>query len=249
MAKYTISVVSYLNSLPFIYGIENYLENLQDFNLISDIPSVSAKKIKDNKFDIGLVPIAILPSLTNYKRVSDYCIGTEGVVDSVLLLSNSEIKDVKSIILDYHSRTSVNLVKILAQNYWKINPEYIAGTENFEDNIPENSAALIIGDRAFIYRNKYKYSYDLATEWKKLTGLPFVFAVWVALKSINGSIIENINKAFNKAFKNTNNISLPANSVLNKEQFTDYITNKISYNISLEKQKAIELYLKFIKEF
>ncbi|MBK8584164.1 MAG: hypothetical protein IPN88_01490 [Bacteroidetes bacterium] len=90
-----ISVVSYLNSKPFIYGF-----NKTNFNskaaIELDIPSVCADKLLTGKVDIGLVPVAILPKLKDYFIISDYCIGANGPVDSVLLLSNVPLNEIKS---------------------------------------------------------------------------------------------------------------------------------------------------------
>ena len=79
---------------------------------------------------------------------------------------------IRSIELDYQSRTSIELLIILLRDYWRVNPKLIYSDIGFEQNISGNKAGLVIGDRAFDLNKKYKYVYDLSLSWKKMTGLP-----------------------------------------------------------------------------
>jgi chorismate dehydratase len=107
-----ISVVSYLNTIPFIYGLEQSgLAKKLDISL--DIPSACADKLLTNKVDIGLVPIVVLKQIQNAYIISDFCIGADGAVDTVCLFSDVPINEIESIFLDYQSKTSVELLKIL----------------------------------------------------------------------------------------------------------------------------------------
>ena len=91
---------------------------------------------------------------------------------------------IHSIELDYQSRTSIELLIILLRDYWRVNPKLIYSDIGFEQNISGNNAGLVIGDRAFDLNKKYKYVYDLSLSWKKMTGLPFVFAAWISKQRI-----------------------------------------------------------------
>ncbi|NQX96939.1 MAG: hypothetical protein HRT73_03545 [Flavobacteriales bacterium] len=97
--KIKVSAVSYLNTLPFIYGINNS-EVMEGIDLSLDIPSDCAKKLLSGEVDLGLVPIAILPQLKEYHIISDYCIGAEGKVDSVALYSDVPLNEIEYIYLD-----------------------------------------------------------------------------------------------------------------------------------------------------
>ena len=121
MVNYKISVISYLNSIPFVYGL-NCSTISKSLNLQLDYPSVCADKLINNVVDIGLVPVVILKDYPSFKIISKYCIGANGDVDTVCLFSNVPIHDIKKIYLDYQSRTSVELLKILCREYWKITP-------------------------------------------------------------------------------------------------------------------------------
>ncbi|MBN1250988.1 MAG: menaquinone biosynthesis protein [Bacteroidales bacterium] len=247
--KIKISAVSYLNTLPFLYGIKN--SNLSE-NIIfeQDMPSVCAKKLINNEVDIALIPVAAIPFLNNSQIISDYCIGAEGKVKTVLLLSEVPLKEIKSIYLDYQSRTSVNLIRILANKYWLINPTWETTTKGYETEIKGNKAGLIIGDRTFHLIKKYKYIYDLAEEWKKYTNLPFVFAAWVSNKHINKEFISEFNNALKYGIENINKVaeefynSFPENKIDLKEYFTE----NISYKLNEEKKQALNFFLNELDE-
>src|SRR5580765_7131161 len=147
MNKIKVSVVSYLNSAPFIYGI-NHSDVIKEIELSYDIPSQCAEKLINNQVDVGLVPVAIIPELKESYIISDYCIGAIGKVNSVLLLSEVPLQKIKIILLDYQSRTSVELIKIISKEHWHIHPEFKNADENYELGINENIAGLVIGDRA-----------------------------------------------------------------------------------------------------
>jgi chorismate dehydratase len=118
MEKIRISAVRYANTYPFIYGLA---ESGFDKKAIieTDHPADCATRLMSGKADLGLVPVAILPLLKESYIIGDYCIGSRGNVRTVQLMTNSDLKDIDTVYLDYRSRTSVNLVKVLARNKWK----------------------------------------------------------------------------------------------------------------------------------
>ena len=165
----------------------------QEVDLVMDYPSNIALKLLNDEIDIGLVPVAILPALQEYHIISDYCIACDGEVASVCLFSEVPINEITTILLDYQSRTSVALLKILLKDHWGINPTLVEASVGYETLITGTIAGLVIGDRALQQRKKSKYSYDLGLGWKELTGLPFVFAVWVSNKPMEQQFIEKFN--------------------------------------------------------
>lgn len=248
MSKIKISVVSYLNSKPFIYGLE-HSKLIDKIDLQLDIPSVCAQKLIDGKVDIGLIPVAVLPQLKEKYVISDYCIGAEGKVASVILYSTVPLQEIKNILLDYQSKTSVLLVKVLAGNFWKIDPQWIPAKADYENDIEGNTAAVIIGDRTFELENKYPYSYDLAKEWQKFTQLPFVFACWVANKKLPDHFISEFNQALK--FGIDNRTKLIAELVRQNTYSTDiaaYLTINIKYDYDSSKEIALNLFLDYISK-
>ena len=128
-----IAAVSYLNTIPFIYGIRH------EGNLRADLllapPADCYLNYAEGRADIALMPSAMVPTLKSTSIITDYCIGANGKVRTVELFSNVPIQQVRRIFLDVHSRTSVQLVGYLAANYWHIQPSlvwpkpYLAGAE------------------------------------------------------------------------------------------------------------------------
>jgi len=244
-SKIKISAVSYLNTLPFLYGIKNS-SIIEKIDFEQDIPSVCASKLLENKVDIALVPVAVIPLLENPYIISDYCIGAAGAVKTVLLLSDVPLHEIKSVYLDYQSRTSINLIKILAEKYWKINPKWINAEKGYEQNIKGNIAGLIIGDRTFHIQNQYRYVYDLAAEWEKYTALPFVFAAWTANKPIKEEFIHEFNHALSFGIENLEQVSKEyyANFPDSKINLHEYFTRFISYEFDSKKKQAMKMFFK-----
>jgi chorismate dehydratase len=246
MQKINISVVSYLNSKPFIYGLQ-HSDIIKEIDLQLDIPSVCAQKLIEGKVDIGLIPVAVIPTLPEHYIISDYCIGATGKVSSVMLYSNVPLHQIEQILLDYQSRTSVTLVKVLARNFWKIEPKWIQAETDYEKNISGNTAAVIIGDRTFGLEGKYKYAYDLAEEWQKLTGLPFVFACWVANKKLPGSFVTSFNNALRSGLENRPLLikQIEAEKTYQTD-VSEYLNKSISYDLDEQKKQALELFLSYL---
>lgn len=238
-----ISAVSYLNTIPFIDGLRSSsLIDVIDLQL--DYPSVCAKKLIKKEVDLALVPVVVIPKLENAHIISDYCIGANGAVDTVCLYSDVPINHIRSITLDYQSETSVALLKILLKEYWMLDPELKEAKIDFEQGINGRDAALVIGDRAFSLNKKHQYIYDLSFIWRDLTGLPFVFAVWVANKELPEDFILTFNKALQEGLSNIENNSYQQEgSYRYCDDIQDYLGNKISYVLDARKLEAMQLFL------
>ncbi|HEX8314929.1 MAG TPA: MqnA/MqnD/SBP family protein, partial [Flavisolibacter sp.] len=117
MNKIRVGAVSYLNTKPLLYGIKHH-EVINDIELIEDYPANIAQLLIDDKIDVGLIPVAATKRLSEWHIVTDYCIGCDGPVASVCLFSDTPMEQVNKVLLDYQSRTSVNLAKILLREYW-----------------------------------------------------------------------------------------------------------------------------------
>jgi len=145
--KIRVGAVSYLNTKPLLYGIRRSAV-MEDVELKIDYPSKIASMLLNDEIDLGLVPVAIVPQMKKHYFNGDYCIGSDGPVASVCLFSEVPIEKVKTILLDYQSRSSVQLVRILAKKYWNIDPEFVDGGEEFRKQIIGSVAAVVVGDRA-----------------------------------------------------------------------------------------------------
>lgn len=243
MVNYKVSAVSYLNTIPFIHGIKS--SNISDFiDLQLDYPSVCAQKLINNEVDIALVPVVVLKDNPQFNIISDYCIGSNGKVDTVCLYSDVPLREIESIYLDYQSRTSIELLKVLCKEYWNISPEFSNLPEGFENKIERETAALIIGDRAFSANGRYKFVYDLSESWKEMTGLSFVFACWISNKNIEENFTTEFNKSLKIGVENVEEaIKKESDNYPHCKNPKEYLNNKISYLLDENKRKGMELFL------
>jgi len=241
-----ISAVSYLNTIPFIHGLKQS-DLIKTIDLQLDYPSICADKLINGTVDLALVPVVAILKLKEAYIISDYCIGANGAVDTVCLYSDVPIEKIESIALDYQSRTSVALLKLLLKDYWRLNPILINEEVGFEDKIKGKHAALVIGDRAFAMNDKHKFIYDLSAIWTEMTGLPFVFAAWVSNSQLSQDFINAFNKALEKGLTNIDRaLAFEVDSYPNCKNPEDYLNNKISYILDSEKKKGMELFLRKI---
>jgi len=244
---YKLSAVSYLNTKPFLMGLENSpLKGQIDLELA--IPSKTAAHLIEGKVDIGLVPVAILPQLPQYEIITNYCIGAVGAVKTVAIYSQVPLEEVNTIYLDYHSRTSIRLAQILCEHYWKISPTFLPAFNGYENEIGGNTAGVIIGDRAIRLAKNYGYEYDLAEAWYHFTGLPFVFAAWVARKKISPDFEASLNRAFEKGMANRGEVASFYQKHYPNFDVSAYLQKYISYDLDTAKRKALDLFLSYIRE-
>lgn len=188
-----VAIVNYLNTLPFLHGLRSS-GFVNEMELIEVMPSLCARYFSEQKVDVSLVPVGALPASPG-SLFSPYGIACNGPVASVCLLSEVPLHQIKSVLLDYQSRTSVLLIRILFEKHWKLFPSFQAAGEGFEDTIRGNTAGLVIGDRALRMSPLYPHVIDLGQAWKAYTGLPFVFAVWMYNHRLGGDFIQRFNKA------------------------------------------------------
>lgn len=192
-----VGIVNYLNTRPLLYGIK-HSAIIERIELIQDYPSRIASMLLDGSIDLGLVPVTIIPQLTEAHIITDYCIGCDGEVASVCLFSEQPLEEVEEILLDYQSRTSVALLRLLLEEYWKFSPKLIDTKEEYQSRIKGTTAGLLIGDRALAQRKISPYIYDLGEAWKNHTGLPFVFAAWVSNRQLPSTFITGFMKQINQ---------------------------------------------------
>ncbi len=244
-----ISVIKYLNSVPFVYGLEKFASKL-NMEMQVDTPADCAGKIKSGEVDLGLIPVSEIPTLPESHLIGDYCIGANGPVFSVCLTGDKPIEELERIYMDPHSRTSVNLAKILARELWRKEFVWLEADSGFEKtHIQKADGGVVIGDKVFGIAGKYRYQYDLAETWEKHTGLPFVFAAWVSNRPLDEDWIRDFNQALAYGVE-----SIPEaleqfsyENQLKGVDLIDYLTNKISYPLDKQKRAGMALFLQKIK--
>lgn len=219
---------------------------LSRITLVEDYPSKIAKMLLNDEIDIGLLPVAILPQLKEFHFVTDYCIGTEGEVASVGLFSEVPLEKIETVLLDYQSRTSINLAKMLFKWYWKISPKFENATLDFRKHIQGTTAGIVIGDRALEQLAISKYVYDLGSAWKLYTNLPFVFAAWVANKKLDEGFIEAFNMANAYGVQHIDEVLETVSSDL--YDLKKYYTKNLSYTFTSNKKEGLQVFLEKLKE-
>ena len=242
--KIKVGIVSYLNTRPLVYGLK--LAPIADeIELIEDTPARLAELLMNDEIDLGVIPVAAIPELKEHYIVGDYCIGTETEVATVCLFSEVPLNEITKVYLDYQSRSSVALLKWLMKEYWDIHPEIIQATdENYRKELGGTVAGLVIGDRAFEQRKISTFIYDLASEWRSITGLPFVFAVWISNKPLPELFIQKFNDANAIGLQHIDEIADSQNFKL--FDLKKYYTLHLSYKLDERKKKGMELFLQVI---
>ena len=229
-----ISLVSYLNTLPFLYGLQHGWEGGYTLSLRQEVPAECVGTLLRGEVDFALVPVAALGELRDVHRITNLCIGASGRVDTVVLLSHSPVQRLRKIYLDPDSRTSAALVQVLCRHH-SLHPE---------------EGMLLIGNKVFGQRGFYAYEYDLAEEWRAFTGLPFVFAVWMAGEraSKEGGLL--LDKALQWGVDRIEEAveSEATRLPIAKEAALEYLTQRIEYRLDEAKLRGLELFQSLIGE-
>ena len=178
MPKIRAGAVSYLNTRPLVFGIEQGL-GADRIELSYDVPSVLASRMAAGEFDLALLPIIEMARIPNLVVVPGLAIGSLGNCRSVLLVAKMPLAEVRSVALDPESRTSNALARVLFAEAWGGEPSFVVGPRDLTLALQEHDAAVRIGDKAlFTPLPEGAIAYDLGGAWTARTTLPFVFAVW-----------------------------------------------------------------------
>ena len=174
---FRIGAVSYLNSKPLIHC----LEELVDAQIVVDLPSRLAEGLANKSLEVALIPSIEYARNGGYTIVSDACISCNGPVKSVMLYSRVPVARIRTLSLDEGSRTSAALARILLAERFDIHPRTVTLSIGSAASDSDADAVMVIGDRGMIpIDGPYEFVWDLGQEWCEWTGLPFVFAMWVA---------------------------------------------------------------------
>jgi chorismate dehydratase len=173
-----LGAVSYLNTKPLVYGLDAHPDR---FDIRFDVPSKCATLLHEGAVDLGLIPAIEYLRGHDYYIVPDVAIVSDGEVATVALFTRKPIGEIATIALDLSSRTSVALTRVLCANHWRIDPSFTPSEPDLEGMLARADAALVIGDPAFEIDPPRRgvTKIDLGAEWKAMTGLPFVYAMWV----------------------------------------------------------------------
>jgi len=238
-----VGVVSYLNTKPLLFGIKR--SGLMDrIHLVEAYPAKIAEMLANDDIDLGLIPVAAIPHIPNAEIITQFCIGATQEVGSVAIFSEVPMEQITTLYLDYQSRTSVKLARILLRDYWKKEVVFLPAEADFIQKIGGTTAAVVIGDRALDQQKINAYSYDLAAAWIAHTGLPFVFAAWVANKPLGEDFEDAFNRANAYGLKHIDEVV--AENGYPMVDLTTYYTKNISYELDDAKRKGLALFLSLL---
>ena len=176
MTPLRLGAVSYLNTKPLVYGLDAHPDQ---FTVRFDVPAKCAALLHQGRVALGLIP-AIEYLRGNYVIVPDVAIASDGEIASVALFTRVPIDQVRTLALDISSLTSVALTQVLCAKRWGIAPSFMPADPDLEIMLAGADAALMIGDPALRIdaARHHATKIDLGSEWRALTGLPFVYAMW-----------------------------------------------------------------------
>jgi len=190
-----IGRIPYINCYPVYGAIDRGVVRL-DAKLVDGVPTDLNRRMGAGELDISVVSaVEYARDADRYLLLPDLAISCDGPVRSVMLFSRRAASELgaRSVIVSRSSMTSVALLELLFENVWHARPRFVPGDAEIKDVVVDNAsdadARLVIGDAALVlgsnHRERYPFVYDLGQAWKDWTGQPFVFAVWVAQRSVS----------------------------------------------------------------
>ena len=250
MSKPKLSIVYYLNSLPLCWGFLHGKER-DLFDLDLSPPSRCADLLARGEVDAGLIPAIEYQRIAALKVVPNLSVASKDAVKSVLMLSKVPAEQIRTIAADSSSRTSVCLLQILLRARFKVEPRIESHGPDLKAMLSGNDAALIIGDAALKAETSLLYRYDLATEWRALTGKPFVFAFWGvrARSRVPNAATFQKSLAYGREHseeiveEQARQLYLPA------ELIRTYISHNIDYSLDEENLSGLRHFYEMAKEF
>ena len=194
MKRLRISAISYLNTAPLMWDFEHG-DAGKGFDISYTVPSQCAAELAAGSADIGIIPAAAYATIPGLTILPGVAIASRRPVRSILLVSKVPLDQIRSVALDTSSLTSVALTEVLFAKWWGAGRTFASMAPDVEEMMAAHDAGLVIGDPALkVDRSRY-LTYDLAEEWIRLTGKPFVFAFWAvrqaALKDASSSPIRS----------------------------------------------------------
>ncbi len=191
---------------------------------------------------MALVPVGGLSLIKDpdFDVVSSWCIGADGPVRTVVMVSDSPLKSIERVWLDGDSHTSVGLARLLAAKYWKISPEWVGHGDRERLETPQKGDAFVlIGDKVFDNEGRFANSWDMADEWVKYAKLPFVFAVWVARKSVPAETLAALEDALTLGVERIYE-SILESDYADRPYAYEYLTRNIDYFFDEQKRRGLD---------
>jgi chorismate dehydratase len=256
VSKLRISIVQYLNTAPLVRGFTHGALRGK-YDLSFTVPSQCAEALRDGRADVAIIPAIEYQRIENLVVLPDIAIAAKRKVRSLLLISKMAITDVKRIALDSGSRSTQALLRMLCAEHWKISPEFFEAAPNPEAMLKDADAALLIGDPALQLAMQMDgeapggslgngwHVYDMVEEWRRLTGLPAVLAVWAARPEVvTHEVLNDFAAARDYGLANVDAISEEAARELHlpTKALAAYLRENIDFSLDAENRAGLEHY-------
>jgi chorismate dehydratase len=267
LPKLRISIVQYLNTAPLVWGFtRGPLQGKYDLSFT--LPSQCAEALRGGAADIAIIPAIEYQRIDDLMILPDMAIASKNRVRSLLIISKMPIEDARSIALDSSSRSTQALTKILCDRRWKVAPEFFEMPPDLGAMLQRADAALLIGDPALrlsiaiegratrgaageevcvgssvgIPAAETLHVYDAVEEWRKMTNLPAVLAVWAARRdTVDPEIIEDFLASRDFGLAHRSEISAQASRELGlpADQLERYLAENIDLSLDEENFKGL----------
>src|SRR5437762_4767840 len=248
--KPKVSVVKYLNTVPLIWGMLKG-EQRDKFELDFTTPAHCAEVVRSGQADVGIIPSIEYQRMDRARIVGSVSVASKGRVKSVLLLSKSPVEKIRTVALDNSSRTSVALLDILLRKFYGRTVDSIPLSPDPDEMLKRADAALVIGDPALAYDGEVAEVYDLAAEWKKFPGLPFVFALWAGRAGAKlAGLRQDFEDSRDFGLARIDEIAeeFAPKYGLEPHEVKVYLTQNIDYTLDEENLEGLRLFYKLARE-
>lgn len=258
MRQLRISAISFLNTAPLMWDFEHGSAG-DDFEISYTVPSTCADALASGTGDIGIIPAFAYASIPGLVILPDVAIASKNAVRSILLVSKAPIEKVRTIAADTSSRTSVALLRVLLAKKWFGGArELIPMAPDAERMLERCDAGLLIGDAALLVDRSRYITYDLAEEWNRLTGKPFVFAFWAVRLEALKLLRPGLDLA--KVFQTSRDHGLQPQNLdtiarewaprlgMSEPDVISYLTRNIDYRLDGDNREGMELFFRYAVE-
>jgi chorismate dehydratase len=257
MSRLRISAISYLNTAPLMWDFEHGKAG-RDFDISYTLPSACARSLAEGTADIGIIPAAAYAEIPGLQILPDVAIASRRAVRSILLVSKVPIAQVRSVALDTSSMTSVALTKILFEKWMGGGRTYASMAPDIDKMLAEHDAGLVIGDPALKIDRGRHHTLDLAEEWIRHTGKPFVFAFW----AVRGDALREASSSLDlpAVFQQSRDHGLEPSSLdqiarewalrldMREAEVRSYLTQNIHYQLDAGCIEGLRLFYRYAAE-
>lgn len=249
-----ISIVEYLNTAPLVRGFTHGPLHGK-YELSFTVPSQCAEALRRGEVDIAIIPAIEYQRTGGLVMLPELCIASKRTVRSLLLIAKMPLRDVKRIALDRSSRSTQALARILCDKHWKIAPQFFEAEPDLEAMLERADAALLIGDPALrvaltsvaeLQRTVGRLQiYDIVEEWRAMTELPAVLAVWAGRPdALTKEVAEDFETSLTFGMEHVDEISAEAavDMKVPAAELRRYLTENIDYRLDAENLRGLRRY-------